>query len=44
MLSSKVCDGNPPIVHINDIRYHIFQVGQLAIRTFIVKRDLMIFR
>lgn len=26
MLSSKVCDGNPPIVHINDIRYHIFQL------------------
>ncbi|KAJ9586833.1 hypothetical protein L9F63_019575, partial [Diploptera punctata] len=25
MLSSKLCDGNPPIVHINDIRYHIFQ-------------------
>jgi ankyrin repeat/BTB/POZ domain-containing protein 2 len=27
MLSSKVCDGNPPIVHINDIRYHIFEVS-----------------
>jgi len=40
MLSSKVCDGNPPIVHINDIRYHIFQVGQLAIFTFVVNRDL----
>nr|CAD7199616.1 unnamed protein product [Timema douglasi] len=26
MLSSKLCDGNPPIVHINDIRYHIFQL------------------
>jgi ankyrin repeat/BTB/POZ domain-containing protein 2 len=31
MLSSKLCDGNPPIVHINDIRYHIFQVGQKAV-------------
>lgn len=26
MLSSKLCEGNPPIVQINDIRYHIFQV------------------
>lgn len=26
MLSSKVCDGSPPIVHINDIRYHIFEL------------------
>ncbi|XP_049777406.1 ankyrin repeat and BTB/POZ domain-containing protein 2 isoform X2 [Schistocerca cancellata] len=26
MLSSKLCDGNPPVVHINDIRYHIFQL------------------
>lgn len=27
MLSSKLCEGNPPIVQINDIRYHIFQVS-----------------
>ncbi|XP_012267790.2 ankyrin repeat and BTB/POZ domain-containing protein BTBD11 isoform X3 [Athalia rosae] len=26
MLSSKLCEGNPPIVQINDIRYHIFQL------------------
>ncbi|XP_043259698.1 ankyrin repeat and BTB/POZ domain-containing protein 2 [Colletes gigas] len=26
MLSSKLCEGNPPIVQINDIRYHIFQM------------------
>ncbi|KAK7874233.1 hypothetical protein R5R35_006272 [Gryllus longicercus] len=26
MLSSKLCDGSPPVVHINDIRYHIFQL------------------
>lgn len=26
MLSSKPADGSPPVVHINDIRYHIFQV------------------
>ncbi|XP_034948548.1 ankyrin repeat and BTB/POZ domain-containing protein 2 isoform X2 [Chelonus insularis] len=26
MLSSKLCEGNPPIVQINDIRYHIFQI------------------
>jgi ankyrin repeat/BTB/POZ domain-containing protein 2 len=26
MLSSKFCEGSPPIVQINDIRYNIFQV------------------
>lgn len=26
MLSSRLCEGNPPVVQINDIRYHIFQV------------------
>ncbi|KAJ8675265.1 hypothetical protein QAD02_011051 [Eretmocerus hayati] len=26
MLSSKLCEGNPPIIQINDIRYHIFQL------------------
>ncbi|XP_023246146.1 ankyrin repeat and BTB/POZ domain-containing protein 2 [Copidosoma floridanum] len=26
MLSSNLCQGNPPIVQINDIRYHIFQM------------------
>lgn len=27
MLSSKLCEGGLPTVQINDIRYHIFQVG-----------------
>lgn len=31
MLSSKLCEGNPPIVQINDIRYHIFQVRKYII-------------
>ncbi|KAL0268771.1 UNVERIFIED_CONTAM: hypothetical protein PYX00_010588 [Menopon gallinae] len=26
MLSSKLCEGSPPIVQINDIRYNIFQL------------------
>jgi ankyrin repeat and BTB/POZ domain-containing protein 2 len=26
MLSSKFCEGSPPVVQINDIRYNIFQV------------------
>ena len=26
MLNSKFCEGNPPIIQINDIRYDIFQV------------------
>lgn len=26
MLSSRLCEGNPPVVQINDIRYHIFQL------------------
>lgn len=26
MLSAKLCEGNPPVVQINDIRYHIFQL------------------
>lgn len=26
MLSSKLCEGGLPIVQINDIRYHIFEV------------------
>ena len=30
MLNSKFCEGNPPIIQINDIRYDIFQV-----RTFL---------
>lgn len=32
MLSSKLCEGNPPIVQINDIRYHIFQVSSFTDR------------
>jgi len=27
MLSSRLCEGNPPVVQINDIRYHIFLVS-----------------
>lgn len=27
MLSSKFCEGNPPIVQIHDIRYDIFEVS-----------------
>ena len=29
MLNSKFCEGNPPVVQINDIRYDIFSVSIL---------------
>lgn len=31
MLSSKVCEGNPPIIQIHDIRYDIFEVRKLCL-------------
>lgn len=35
MLSSKLSEGSTPTVHINDIRYHIFQVS-VALRIYFV--------
>ena len=34
MLSSKFCEGNPPIVQIHDIRYDIFEVSVLQTATW----------
>ena len=44
MLNSKFCEGNPPVIQINDIRYDIFQVPYatyLLITQHIIRPNLI---
>ena len=40
MLNSKFCEGSPPVLQINDIRYEIFEMVRFVLFGFFLKTAL----